>query len=210
MSVQFAPSGSTVTRTASLTINGGGDAAPIVALTGVVLYAVFSVSPTSLSFATAVKTAAATKTITVTNTGSFAGTPGVQVTGASAAQFPLSNGCTSSVNPNGTCILTVGFAPTSSGTKTASIVVAGISSRQTVGLSGAIVTSKPQGQWSSWNYDNDQTGIYPWPNVAIHLHLLRDGNLLSLDSGGSTDSTQQDVRGAHTGQRRAWNGDRGR
>ena len=136
------------------------------------------------------KTAAATKTITVTNTGTFAGTPGVQVTGASAAQFPVSNGCTSSVNPNGTCILTVGFAPTSSGTKTASMAVAGISSSQTVALSGTIVTSKPQGQWSSWNYDNDQTGIYPWPNVAIHLHLLKDGNLLSLDRGG-TDSTSK-------------------
>ncbi len=189
MSVQFAPTGSTVTRTASLTINGGSAAAPTVALTGVVLYAVFSVSPTSLSFATAVKTAAATKAVTVTNTGSFAGIPGVQVTGASAAQFPLSNGCASSVSPNGTCILTVGFAPTSSGTKTASMAVAGISRSQTVALTGTIVTSKPQGQWSSWNHDNDQTGIYPWPNVAIHLHLLKDGNLLSLDSVAALHST---------------------
>jgi hypothetical protein len=187
LSVQFAPSGTTVTRTAKLTINGGDHVAPVVALTGVVLYADFSVSPTTLSFATAVKTAAATKIITVTNTGSFAGTPGVQVPGVSAAQFPLSNGCAASVNPNSTCSLTVGFAPTSSGTKTASIVVAGPSSKRMVALSGTIVTAKPQGQWSSWNYDNDQTGIYPWPNIAIHLHLLRDGNLLSFgDTFGST------------------------
>jgi hypothetical protein len=129
----------------------------------------------------------ATEIITVTNTCSFAGTPGVQVPVVSAAQFPLSNGCAASVNPNSTCSLTVGFAPTSSGTKTASIVVAGPSIKRMVALIGTIVTAKPQGQWSSWNYDNDQTGIYPWPNIAIHLHLLRDGNLLSFgDFFGST------------------------
>jgi hypothetical protein len=179
LSVSFKPTQSSGTVKAQLAVQGGSGATPVVALTGNVLTAAFSVSPASLSFATAVGSTAEMKTLTVTNTGAAAGKPGVTATGAGASQFPTVNGCTAPINPNATCAVRIGFAPTSSGTKTANLAVSGVTSQQTVALNGTIVTSKPQGQWSS--------AIYDWPDVAIHLHLLRDGRVLSFSDDGAAN-----------------------
>ncbi|HVK84360.1 MAG TPA: choice-of-anchor D domain-containing protein, partial [Kofleriaceae bacterium] len=68
----------------------------------------------------------AAATITVSNTGGVAsGVPTVALAGGAAADFEIvTNGCTVALEPAATCAIAVRFAPTSTGTKMASLTAA--------------------------------------------------------------------------------------
>jgi len=98
-------------------------------------------SPASLSFGDVNSgSTSAAQTVTVTNTGaSAAAVSSVAVTGA----FSQTNNCGSSIAANGSCTVTVKFAPTSGGALTGNLTVASSApeSPLTVALSGTGVSS---------------------------------------------------------------------
>jgi hypothetical protein len=87
----------------------------------------FAVSPTSVTFAAqTVGTTGAAQTVTVSNTGGSNLTIStVAAGGSSPGDFPLSNNhCNSTtIAPNTSCTVTVAFAPTAAGTRSAALSV---------------------------------------------------------------------------------------
>jgi hypothetical protein len=98
---------------------GGGSTAVVAVST-----AGFSLSSTTINFGNqGVGTAGAPLTATLTNVGSATLTfSSIQVTGANAGDFTLSNNCGSSLAASAQCTLGVTFAPSAAGTRTASVV----------------------------------------------------------------------------------------
>jgi Alpha-1,3-glucanase catalytic domain D1/F5/8 type C domain/NedA-like, galactose-binding domain/Alpha-1,3-glucanase catalytic domain D2/Cep192 domain 4/HYDIN/CFA65/VesB-like, Ig-like domain len=121
ISVRFAPTAAG-TRTGNLTITASGITNTIpLSGTGVAPGPILSANPTSLSFpATIVGTAAATQTVSVTNSGTTAAT----VSGVSASgDFSQTNNCGSSIAVGASCTVTVGFTPTASGNHTGTVTI---------------------------------------------------------------------------------------
>jgi hypothetical protein len=95
--------------------------------TPVVIPGLAGVSPASLSFPTrAVGSTSIPMTVTLSNTGagSFAITS-TGLSGTNASEFSYTSTCGSSVASNGSCTLGVTFAPTSAGSKSASLTIYG-------------------------------------------------------------------------------------
>ncbi len=135
IAVTFTPTG-TGARTGNLTITASGVANTVpLSGTGVAPGPVLTPNPSSLSFAgTAVGSSAATRTVTVTNTGTTAASvSGVSVTG----DFSQTNTC-ASLAVNASCTVTVGFRPTVSGARTGTLSIASNATNNptTVALSG--------------------------------------------------------------------------
>jgi len=119
-----------------------------VALTGTgVGVPVVSLSPTSLAFAsTNVGSTSAAQVVTLKNTGTAALTiSNVTFTGSSAASYLQTNTCGASLAANISCAISVTFKPTTAGTLTASLSLAGnaTSSPQNVALTGTGVAPLP-------------------------------------------------------------------
>ncbi|HEX3962748.1 MAG TPA: choice-of-anchor D domain-containing protein, partial [Trebonia sp.] len=138
VNVTYSPT-ATGTASGSLTVNAGGVTSTVsLSGTGTAPGPELSSSPASLSFpATLVGNTAATKTVTVTNSGTTAATvSGVAVTGA----YSQTNNCTT-IAVGGSCTVTVTFAPTAatnSGTLT--VTSNANNSPLTVGLTGNGIT----------------------------------------------------------------------
>ena len=98
-----------------------------------------SLSATSLTFSsTTVGSTSAAQTIKLSNTGSGTlGITSVSMTGADPADFPLTNGCGTSVAAGASCTLTVSFKPAETGTRTASVSVATSTGTITATVTGA-------------------------------------------------------------------------
>ncbi|PYV29263.1 MAG: hypothetical protein DMG22_23445, partial [Acidobacteria bacterium] len=145
---------------------GGGDADSFVTKIHV---SPASLSATSLSFATqTVGTTSPQQQITVSNNGSLTLTiTGVPITGANPSDFSLTTNCVNNVLSQGqSCNVQMTFAPTASGTRTATLSVAADSSGsppQTVSLTGngvqPVVTLSP----TSLSFGNQQTGTSSSP-----------------------------------------------
>jgi len=118
-------------------ISCGGGGNPAVTATR---SAGFSLSSTSLDFASQdIGTTSAAQSATLTNVGSASLTlTSIEVNGTDAGDFTLTDNCGSSLAPSGQCTLEVAFKPSSSGTRTASVVFAdnAAGSPQTISLSG--------------------------------------------------------------------------
>jgi Beta-propeller repeat/Abnormal spindle-like microcephaly-assoc'd, ASPM-SPD-2-Hydin/Cep192 domain 4 len=154
ISVTFVPTTSG-TRNGTLSVNDNAGGSPqTVSLTGTGLLApVVSLSTTALTFGNqATGTTSAAKTVILTNTGSDTLTiSGITVTGTNSADFTQTNSCGSSVPkpPTGnTCIITVTFKPTATGTRTAAVTITDNNegtnnSTQTVSLTGTGTTPAP-------------------------------------------------------------------
>jgi subtilase family serine protease len=99
-----------------------------------------TLTPTSLTFAsTLVGSTAATKAITVKNTGnSDLSITGITVTGTNASSYSETHTCTSTLAAGSSCTVTVTFQPTTTGALTASVSIAddATGSPQTVSLTG--------------------------------------------------------------------------
>ncbi len=108
---------------------------------------VVSLAPPSLQFGDQlIGTSSASQTVTLTNTGSATLTiSSVSVTGANAADFPLTNSCPSSLAANASCTLTITFKPSLAGSESASLMISDNApgSPQSVSLSGSGVTLLP-------------------------------------------------------------------
>jgi trimeric autotransporter adhesin len=141
INVSFAPtiSGS---LSASVTVNAGaGAGAQTVSLTGTgFVVPTYTLAPTSAAFgAQTVNTSSAAQVLTVTNTGTVA-VPinSISLSGSNPSQFAQINTCGGSVAVSGSCTISVTFAPTSSGAKSATLNLnAGNSAgKQTAALTG--------------------------------------------------------------------------
>ena len=141
--ITFSPT-ATGTRTATLTFtdNAMAGSTQTVSLTGTGQTAGYSitVSPGSLTFSTQnVNTTSSAQQVTITNTGNAAVTfSAIATTGANAGDFQVSNGCGTSVAAGGTCYVSVSFAPTATGARSASLRLTdnATGSPQSVSLSG--------------------------------------------------------------------------
>jgi hypothetical protein len=146
--VQFAPKATgaftadvTVTDNASnpsqsLALSGTGISTSVPAV---------SLSATSLSFGSlVVNTLSASKSVTVSNTGT--GTlniGGVVLSGTNSSQFKLSNGCGATLAAGASCVIQVQFAPVSIGSMVAVVTLTDNASNspQSISLSGSSVST---------------------------------------------------------------------
>ncbi len=109
--------------------------------TGIAAAPIASVTPNALSFSQVINTSSSAQTVTVSNTGTA---PlllsSVNITGAQASEFtktPAST-CGASVSAGASCAVLITFAPTATGARSASLVVAhnAAGSTATVALNG--------------------------------------------------------------------------
>jgi len=114
-----------------------------------------SLSTTSLDFGTQlIGTSSAPQVVTLTNTGAVSLTiSSIAVSGADSEDFGQTNTCGSHLPPGASCTISVTFAPTQTGPRTASLTITdnGAGSPQLVSLSGTGVTSGPNATLSTTN-----------------------------------------------------------
>ncbi|MDR3676720.1 MAG: choice-of-anchor D domain-containing protein [Acidobacteriota bacterium] len=139
ISVTFTPA-APGDRTASVTITDNAAGSPqTVSLTGTGTGPVVGLSASTLSYSSqSVGSTSGAQTVTLSNTGNANLTiTSLQLAGTNAGDFSVTNTCGSSVAP-GSCTISVMFAPTAPGTRTASLNIAdnATSSPQTVSLTG--------------------------------------------------------------------------
>ncbi|MDQ2840820.1 MAG: choice-of-anchor D domain-containing protein, partial [Acidobacteriota bacterium] len=98
-----------------------------------------TLSSTTLAFGNqAVGTASATKTVTITNTGSAPlSLNGISVSGPNTGEFPFTFTCPFSIAPGANCSIPVAFAPIGSGPRSASLTVPSTTGLQTIVFTGA-------------------------------------------------------------------------
>jgi hypothetical protein len=138
--VVFAPT-SSGSKTATLDVNaGGGAGTQTVALSGTGTTSAYTLSPTALAFGSIAKNSvSAPLSLTVTNGGSAAlPITSITLAGTNRSQFVQTNTCGSSVSGNSNCTINVQFAPTSTGSKAATLNVtaAGSTQKSTLGGTG--------------------------------------------------------------------------
>ncbi|HEV2494752.1 MAG TPA: choice-of-anchor D domain-containing protein [Terriglobia bacterium] len=128
INVTFTPS-ATGTSTAGVTItDNASDSPQTVALTGTGAAAgapAVGLSPSSLTFnGQTVGTTSAAQAVTLTNSGSATLTiTSISVTGTNAVDFAQTNNCGTSLAANAGCSISTTFAPTATGTRTASVTI---------------------------------------------------------------------------------------
>jgi hypothetical protein len=125
IAVVFAP-GSTGAKVASLTISGSPGGSTAASLTGTsVGGAAFTITPATHDFGAVLTGNTASQIFVLTNPGGQPTTaPTAAIAGTNAAELTLTaNGCTAALPAGGSCMLTVQFAPTSAGAKSASLTI---------------------------------------------------------------------------------------
>jgi hypothetical protein len=122
--------------------NFGSSTSPV--LYQVVQGAIVSLSPASLNFGNqTVGVASSPQNVTLQNNGNINVTiTSIQITGANSGDFAQTNNCPGSVQPNGSCQISVTFTPTADGTRNAAVSItdSAPNSPQQVPLSGVGVS----------------------------------------------------------------------
>jgi len=147
VSVVFTPAAASTSYNANLILTdntgGAGGSTQTVTLSGAgaapVPVPVASLSPTSLSFSSALGTSAGAKTVTLSNTGA-ASLAGIAITLTGSATFSESGTtCGTTLAAGSNCTIPVNFTPVAAGTVTGTLSVAdnAAGSPQTVALTGA-------------------------------------------------------------------------
>jgi len=149
--VSFAPT-ATGNITGTLTINdnatGGPHKLPLTG-TGILANQQIAISQTALTFATQPEgSTSSPQAVYVTNQSDASVTSlNVVLSGTNAADYQLSNGCSTSLGARAVCIITVKFSPaaTATGTRTASITVSDsdTGSPRTITLTGSAIAAGP-------------------------------------------------------------------
>ena len=160
ITVTFTPTAAG-TRTASISIQESADPSPLlIPLTGTGIQPLVSASVSSLVFAAqTVGTTSAPQTVTLTNPGSSQlNISSISVEGE-ATDFPLTNLCGVSLQPNQSCTISVEFEPTAAGTLSATLRIVTNATNVANGpllisLSGTGVAAAPGISVSptSWNF----------------------------------------------------------
>jgi hypothetical protein len=143
ITITFKPT-ATGTRTANVVITDSAPGSPrTINLSGTGVAAAApaaTLSPSSLTFASQTEgTTSAPQTITLTNTGETKlSITGISITGANAGDFAQTNNCPASLVAGFSCAISVTFAPTATGARSATLSVAdnAAGSPQTATLSG--------------------------------------------------------------------------
>ena len=125
ISVTFTPTAAGA-RTATLTVaNAAPATSPTVALSGTGIAPIAGLSPASLTFTTQlVNTNSIGQLLTLSNTGTATLTiNSIGLTGANTADFVQTNSCGATLTAGGSCVISITFRPTASGTRSASVSV---------------------------------------------------------------------------------------
>ncbi|HEV2379914.1 MAG TPA: choice-of-anchor D domain-containing protein [Terriglobia bacterium] len=145
INVTFTPTG-TWTSSGTLTVND--NASPSfqqASLSGTGIQSAVLLSTKSLNFGNQVwQATSATKTVTVTNSGTANLTiTSIAVTGSNAADFAETNTCGNSLAPNASCSINATFTPKALGARSAAVTLTdnAANSPQTVNLNGTGTTS---------------------------------------------------------------------
>ena len=154
----------------------------------------FSLSPATLTFPNQdVGSTSTPQSATLTNVGNASLTlSSIQVTGSNAHDFTLSNNCGTSLAASAQCTLTVSFAPSAAGARTASVTFTdnAAGSPQTLNLSGTGTSSGVGISASNLTFGNQLVGTSSQPQAVT---LTNDGNtILGITSLGVTGDNPGD------------------
>jgi len=203
VTVTFSPTVTgSLTATVSIADNAGGSPQTIT-LNGTGINPVASLSGTTLTFAAQdTGTTSPVQTVTLSNTGSATLTvAGITLGGTNATSFAQTNNCGATLSPNTSCVISVTFSPTATGTFAATIAVAdnATGSPQTIALTGTgvvpVVTLAPaslsftQGAGTTSNAQVvllTNTGAGPLNITGITLGGANASSFTALNSCGTT------------------------
>ena len=158
--VTFSPT-STGAKSAAIGMQTNASSNPNIALTGTGTTPIAAISVFSVAFSSQLAgTTSALQTFNLSNTGTAAmAVTGLSLTGADATVFTLQNGCGASLAPAATCAVTVAFAPTSAGVKTAAITVqTDAASSPVVALTGTAVAPAASVSVSTMTFAGQRVG----------------------------------------------------
>jgi hypothetical protein len=191
INMTFTPSASGL-RTALLTINDNVPGNPVTAtLTGTgVDYSAMSFGPNLTFTQQLVGTTSTPQAATLTNVGTLAVTiTSIAVTGGNAAtDFAQTNNCPSTLAANASCQVTVTFTPTTTGTRTAAVLVTDGSSDspQGINLTGTGITSTISLSPSSLTFPNQYVGTSGLPQtVTVTNHGTVSVSITSVTASPS-------------------------
>lgn len=170
-------------RTGTLSISDDGPGSPhMITLTGSATGPGFSISPTSLIFASQTDgTTSAALTLTISNTGTTA----LSITSiAASGDFAQTNTCATSVAAGANCAIVITFTPTAAGTRTGTLTITdnATGSPQAVALNGTGVAATPTATLSptSLTFASQTTGT---TSTAQAVKLTNSGQAaLTLSS----------------------------
>ena len=182
ISVTFTPTAAG-TRAASLSVADNAASSPqSVAVSGSATAPAVGLSPASLTFSTLpVGTTSGVQTVTLTNTGNAPLTiSSIGMAGANPGDFAQTNTCptgASTLAAGASCTISVTFAPTAAGTRTASVALAdnAAGSPQTVGLTG---TATPAGQYLVDGFESGSLSAWTATgtgNAAVQTTTVNSG-----------------------------------
>jgi len=184
--VSFAPQAAGA-RHGSLMVTDDANASPgseqTVRLSGIGYQPVASLSATALSPGANLGGSASAQTVTVTNTGDGALTiRAIRISGAAAGDYTESNNCLRTIQPGGSCAITVNFTPHGYGVRVATLTLAddGLGGTQSIALRGTGTAGRPLLSSGFLNFGGDSVGN---PTVPQSVVLFNAGNgPLSIDS----------------------------
>ena len=110
-----------------------------VSLSATVINPIASFSPAALNYGTVKVGKSVTKNVVLKNVGTTALTiDSIAITGADSKDYSRSDSCPGSLNPGASCLISVTFDPTTTGTRTAGLTVTDneFGGKQTVPLTG--------------------------------------------------------------------------
>lgn len=156
-----------------------------------------SVTPTTISYATtALNTSAPTQTVTVKNTGQAAlSINAPALSGANAGDFSATNACPvapSTLAVNATCTVTLGFSPTATGTRSATLAInsnASNAASVNVALSGQAVTAIAPAMTASvasLDFGNQSVGA---TSIPMTVTISDTGNASLMVTSVSSSNT---------------------
>jgi hypothetical protein len=185
ITVTFTPKASGA-LTASMAIADNATGSPQkVTLSGTGTVPVAGLSPTSLTFSgTTIGTSAATKNITLSNTGSAPMTvTGITLTGTGATSFSQTNTCAPGVAAGSNCSITVTFSPKASGALSGTVNVAdnASGSPQKVTLTGTGTTPAVSLTPTSLSFSGTAVGS----SAATKTVILKNTGLGLLNLNGT-------------------------
>ena len=188
--VSFAPQAAG-TRHGSLMVTDDANATPgseqTVRLSGFGYQPVAGLSATVLSPGANLGGSATAQTVTVTNTGDGALTiRAIRINGAAAADYLQSNNCLRTIQPGGSCAITLNFTPHGYGVRPATLTLSddGLGGTQSITLRGTGTAGRPLLSSGFLNFGGDSIGN---PTVPQHVVFFNAGNgPLTIASVGLT------------------------
>jgi hypothetical protein len=194
VTINFVPV-SSGTKNASLTVADNVAGSPqTVSLTGTAVAPTIALSATSLNFGSqAAGTTSAPQNVTLSNPGTGAiGISGIGVTGTNSTDFIETNNCPPSLGASASCLITVKFDPTASGSasRVASVSISDNApqSPQTISLAGTATVATVSVSPSTVSFGSQVVGGTPGSPVAVTI-TNNGQDALNVSSASVTDTS---------------------